>query len=84
MMRQSWTPSVSTTRVAKKQIITMHFPAGSLANFHEALGVINFKIRYPGGLADLAQERATEGGYISRRAVCMLTGNSAADDWLPE
>lgn len=73
---------ICTTRMAKKQVITMRFPAGSLADFHEELGVINFKIRYPGGLVDLAHRRAAEGGYISRRALCILTGNSAADGWL--
>lgn len=75
--------NISTMRVSKKQIITMHFPAGSLAGFHNELGDINFKIRYPGGLEDLARERANEGGFISRRALFMMTGNPAADDWLP-
>lgn len=74
---------ISTTRVSKKQVITVHFPAGSLADFHDELGVINFKIRYPGGVEDLARERANEGGFISRRVLCMLTNNLAADDWLP-
>ena len=74
---------ISTMRVSKKQVITMHFPIGSLADLHNELGDINFKIRYPGGVEDLARERVSEGVFISRRALCMLTGNSAADDWLP-
>lgn len=74
---------ISTTRVSKKQVITVHFPAGSLADFHDELGVINFKIRYLGGVEGLARERADEGGFIGRRALCMLTDNPAADDWLP-
>lgn len=74
---------ISTTRVSKKQVITMHFPAGSLADFHEELSVINAKIRYPGGVEDLARERENEGVFISRRMLCMLTDNPAADDWLP-
>ncbi|WP_432755273.1 hypothetical protein [Pseudomonas sp. WMBT8] len=74
---------ISTTRVSKKQVITLHFPAGSLADFHKELSVINFKIRYPGGVEDLARERENEGGFISRRMLCILTGNPAADDWLP-
>lgn len=73
---------ISTTRVSKKQVITMHFPAGSLADFHNELGVINFKIRYPLGVEDLAREIADEDSFISRRAMCMLTDNPAADDWL--
>ncbi|MNR62790.1 hypothetical protein D3C85_1849090 [compost metagenome] len=59
----------------------MHFPAGSLGGFHNELGEINFKVRYPGGGEDLARERANEGGFISRRALCMLTGNPAVEDW---
>ena len=74
---------ISTTRVSKKQVITMHFPAGSLADFHNELGVINFKIRYPGGVEDHARDRAENDGFISRRALCMLTDSPAADDWLP-
>lgn len=73
---------ISTTRVSKKQVIIMHFPAGSLADLHTELGAINFKIRYPGGLEDLAREKADEQGFISRRALFMLTDNPAADDWL--
>lgn len=72
---------ISISRVSKKQVITMHFPAGSLADFHNELGAINFKIRYPGGVEDLAREREDEGGFISRRALCMFTDSIAADDW---
>ncbi|MFP3678855.1 hypothetical protein SB725_17290 [Pseudomonas sp. SIMBA_041] len=73
---------ISTTGVSKAQVITMHFPAGSLADFHEELGVINYKVGYPGGMEDLARERADEGGFISRRMLCLITGNPAAYDWL--
>ncbi|MDU8587449.1 hypothetical protein RYA93_22485, partial [Pseudomonas syringae pv. actinidiae] len=72
---------ISTKRVSKKQVITMHFPPGSLADFHDELGVINFQIRYPGGVEDLARDRANEGGFISRRALCILANNPATDDW---
>lgn len=74
---------ISTTRVSKKQVITMHFPAGSLADFHTELGVINFKIRYPSGVEDVPRESGGESGFISRRLLCALTKNPAADDWLP-
>jgi len=74
---------ISTTRVSKKEVITMHFPAGSLEDFHNVLGEINAKIRYPGGVEDFARERANEGFFISRRMLCMLTNSPAADDWLP-
>lgn len=74
---------ISTMRVHKTELRTVHFPAGSLADFHNELGSINFKVRYPCDLEELARERADEGGFISRRALCILTGNPAADDWLP-
>lgn len=69
-------------RVSKKQLITMDFPAGSLADIHKQLAVINFKIRYPGGLEDYARERGEEGFSISRKAMSMLAGNPNANDWL--
>lgn len=56
----------------------MHFPAESLAAFHNELGII----RYPSGVEDLARGIADEDGFISRRAMCMLTDNPVADDWL--
>lgn len=73
---------ISTMRVSKKQLITMDFPAGSLADIHKQLAVINFKIRYPGGLEDYARERGEEGFSISRKAMSMLAGNPNANDWL--
>jgi hypothetical protein len=37
-------------------------------------GEINFSIRFPGGLVDLAKQRMEDGGYMSRRWVAMVTG----------
>ena len=57
-----WSPSnlaaISTVRVRKKEALTTHFTIDDLENFDSRLASINFKIRYPGGLEDLAAERA--------------------------
>ena len=73
---------VSTVRVRKRDVITTHFTAEDLANFYSRLSRINFKIRFPGGIEDLARQRAESGSYISRRALSMLSGDRLADDWL--
>lgn len=82
-----WSPEdlgrVSTVRVKKRQIITSHFSAKSLGNMASELGEINFKIRFPGGLIDLARARMQEGGYMSRRAVAMFSGAPVDDDGYP-
>ncbi len=73
---------ISTVRVRKKEVITTHFTADDLDNFFDRLAKTNFKIRFPGGVEDLARERAEQGFYISRRGLSMLTGDRMADDWL--
>ena len=73
---------ISTVRIRKKEIITVHFTVDDLQDFYNKLAGINFKIRYPGGLDDLATERAEQGFYISRRFLSMITDNAVADDWL--
>ena len=73
---------ISTVRIRKKEIITVHFTVDDLQDFYNKLAGINFKIRYPGGLQDLASERAEHGFHISRRFLSMITDNSVADDWL--
>jgi hypothetical protein len=82
-----WSPSdlsrVSTVRVRKKDVITTHFTADDLANFYGRLARINFNVRFPGGLEELARQRAESGSYISRRGLSILSGDRLADDWLP-
>ncbi len=82
-----WSPEdlgrISTIRVKKRQIITSHFSAKSLGDMASELGEINFKIRFPGGLIDLARARMEEGGYMSRRAVAMFSGAPVDDDGYP-
>lgn len=74
---------ISIVRVRKKEIIRTYFTADDLADFCDRLRGINFKIRYPGGLEDLALKRTEHGFYISRRGVSLLTGDPVADDWIP-
>ena len=74
---------ISTVRVRKRQVITAHFPAKALGDIGSKLGTINFKIRFPGGLIDLARERMKQGGYISRRAMGMFTGAAVGHDGYP-
>ena len=55
-------------------MITTHFTADDLEHFASRLASINFRVRFPGGLADYARMRAKQGSYVSRRAIGMLTG----------
>lgn len=72
-----WSPedlgTISTVRVKKHAIITSQFSADALKNLARKLGEINFNVRFPGGTVDVAKARMQEGGYISRRALAMIT-----------
>lgn len=72
---------VSTVRVRKREMITTHFTADDLEDFYRRLATINFKIRFPGGVEDLARNRAESGSYISRRGLSMLSGDRLVEDW---
>ena len=82
-----WSPEdlgrISTIRVKKRQIITSHFSAKSLGDMASELGEINVKVRFPGGLIDLARAHMQEGGYMSRRAVAIFSGAPVDDDGYP-
>lgn len=65
---------ISTVRVKKRAVITSHFSAQALADIASKLGAINFKIRFPGGITDLARAYMEQGGSISRRAMAIFTG----------
>ena len=82
-----WSPEdlgrISTIRVKKKEVITAHFSASCLGDMASELGEINFKIRFPGGLIDLARARLKEGGHMSRRAVAVFSGAPVDDGGYP-
>jgi hypothetical protein len=46
---------ISTVRVRKKEVVTTHFTADDLEHFYGRLASINFALRFPGGLEDLAR-----------------------------
>ena len=75
--------TISTVRVRKKQVLTTHSTSDDLDDFYGRLANINFKIRFPGGLEDLARRRSEDGGYISRRLLSMMSGSSLPADWIP-
>lgn len=74
---------IRTVRVKKRAIITSHFSADVLGDMASRLGEINFKLRFPGGLADVATQQMKDGGYMSRRAAAMFSGASVDGDGFP-
>jgi hypothetical protein len=73
---------ITAVRIRKKQILSTHFSADDLQYFSESLGVINFRIRYPMGIDDLAVA-AERGAYMSRSAVALFSGHPIADELVP-
>lgn len=73
---------ITSVRIRKKEIISVHFTADDLADFSLQLARVNFKLRFPGGIEDLAEQRAAEGSYINRLGSALLTGSPLADEWL--
>lgn len=74
-----WSPEspdvVTTTRAKKREIITTTFSVDALRDLASSLARLNFRIRYPGGVTDLAAERAASGLHISRKGFEMLFGH---------
>ncbi len=75
---------ISTIRVKKKEVITTHFTAQDLENFSTRLASINFKIRFPGGLIDLARAQSEQGFYMGRGALSMLAGVHQTEGGFPQ
>ena len=48
-----------------------------------AVARINFNIRYPRSVADLAEMMMQKGGYIGRLGMSMLRGNPVAEELMP-
>lgn len=76
-----WSPEkpnvITTTRAKKREIISTTFSVEALRDLATSLAKLNFRIRYPGGVADLAAERAENGLHISRKGFEMLFGHPA-------
>lgn len=73
---------ITSVRIRKKEIISVQFTADDLADFSLQLAKVNFKLRCPAGLEDLAEQRTAEGFYVSRLGAALLTGDPFADEWL--
>lgn len=81
-----WAPEdlkrITSVRISKDQLISVHFDLEKLADYAARLSGIRFKINYPGGIEDLAQERMATGYSFGRSALGILTGDPIAEDWL--
>ncbi|MDX2253851.1 MAG: hypothetical protein NW202_16285 [Nitrospira sp.] len=75
--------SIKTTRVRKRAVITTRFSAADLEDFAKKIAEVNFCIRFPRGLTDLARARMQQGGGISRRAIAMFTGAPVDSEGFP-
>lgn len=73
----------STIRVKGREVIPFQFSQKDLGDIASKLGAINFKIRFPDGLIDHARALVKQGGYISRRAVAVLTRAAVDHDGYP-
>lgn len=73
---------ITSVRIRKKEIISVQFTADDLADFALQIARVNFKLRCPAGLEDLAEQRTAEGFYASRLGAALLTGDPFADEWL--
>jgi len=73
---------ISTVRVNKQEVITMHFDAAALADMSRQLGSIIYKIKYPGGVNDYAGDMARHGFHLSRRGAAMMTSNPIVEEML--
>jgi hypothetical protein len=73
---------ITAIRVRKKEVVRAHFTADDLESLASELATINFNVRYPGGSEEYVTAMAERGAHLSRRGVCLLTGNPLVDDLL--
>ena len=72
---------ITASRVRNKEYISVKFTGDDLFNFYQQLAKINFDIRCPSGVEDLAERVMNQGGYMSRKGVAMFTGHKILSDW---
>lgn len=75
--------AIFTTRVKKRDVITVKFTADDLVEFSQRIAEVNFCVRFPGGMTNLARVQMRNGGYISRRAMAVFTGAPVDCDGFP-
>ena len=73
-----WSPDIShvisTVRAKKREIITTKFSTEALRDLAFRLAQLNFRIRYPGGIKEIAAERTQAGFHLSRKGFEILFG----------
>ncbi|PLT20483.1 hypothetical protein CXP34_02420 [Ralstonia mannitolilytica] len=74
---------ISSVRVRRRELVTVHFTADDLEAFCLDMHKINFRIRYPAGAEDCAKAMMEEGASISRRWAALLTDHPVRDELLP-
>ena len=74
---------ITSARINKRELHSVHFTADDLEEFNLALQRINFRIRYPRGTGEFGMKMAQQGFHMSRRAAAMLVGHPVADELLP-
>lgn len=73
---------ISVIRVRKEQVITSNFNAAALEDLSHQVGGIIYKIKYPGGLKDQANDLISNGFGFSRIGASLMTGNPIAYELL--
>lgn len=58
---------ITALRIRKREVRRTHFTTDDLASFASELETINFNVRFPSGLKDLADAKMKQGAYVSRR-----------------
>jgi len=83
----NWSPEnverITSTRIVGKKIVSVNFDAVGLESFMTDLLELNFDLRFPRGVVELAKQRSEHGGFMSRRFVAMMTGK-LDDAWLSQ
>ena len=77
-----WSPEnldrISTVRIRKREVKTTHFDFEYLQDFALRLAKLNFSVRYPRGIVDLAASRQNAGFYISRKGLQLMADMAKA------
>ena len=83
-----WSPehlgTIRTVRVKKREVITSRFSVTDLEKFALKIAEVNFNIRFPRGLTELALALTKQGGHISRRALASFTNAPVDQDSFPK
>jgi hypothetical protein len=82
-----WAPSeperIEVSRIRKDKLVSHSFTADELGQLSLLLSKMNFRIRYPGGFEEYAEdERNTSNcSYMSRKFVSIVKNRPSVNDW---